>query len=263
MHQVARRHPPQDVEVAQHAGRLGDDGHGMAESLQHLQHAAGDAQCPLDRLVGIGVGAERHRPRHVAGPAKLLFQKRRQVGLDVEQRLEVETGRVPEIGMGRPGVAIDAAMLAAAVGVDGAVEADIRRAVPGDRRAGAVPEQGGRQRREVGQVLDRAPAVVEGLPRGRLEPHRRVGQRPAPLARQRWRGLGRQAAGFLPAAAGRGAAVGRRGPAGGAGQTIRHGSVPPPFTDTLPSRPGRCQEQKSNNRSSSPWNKACPSSSRR
>ena len=32
---------------------------GWLNSLQHLEHAAGDAMLALDRLIGVGVGAER------------------------------------------------------------------------------------------------------------------------------------------------------------------------------------------------------------
>jgi hypothetical protein len=38
----------------------------MAEAGQHLEHGAGDAVRALDRLVGVGCGAERDGPRLVA-----------------------------------------------------------------------------------------------------------------------------------------------------------------------------------------------------
>ena len=43
---------------------------------------AGELQGALHRLVGVGVGAQRHRPRDVAGLAELLLQQRRQVRLE-------------------------------------------------------------------------------------------------------------------------------------------------------------------------------------
>ena len=53
----------QDVDVARHQRRLGDDADRMAELGQHLQDLPRDAVAALDRLVGIGVGAERDGAR--------------------------------------------------------------------------------------------------------------------------------------------------------------------------------------------------------
>src|SRR5882757_6655441 len=74
--------------------------------------------------------------------------------------------------MGRPRKAVDAAMLAAAIGIDRAVEADIGRVVAGDHLARGVDGNGGLERRQVVKAL---PAVVEGDPRLGLEPAAVVG----------------------------------------------------------------------------------------
>src|SRR5882672_5368227 len=84
--------------------------------------------------------------------------------------------------MGRPGKTVDAAVLAAPVGVDRAVEADIGRIVAGDDLARSVDRDRGLERRQFIQAL---PAVVEGDAGFGLEAAAIVGLRAAatpPLA---------------------------------------------------------------------------------
>src|ERR1039457_4086849 len=61
--------------------------------------------------------------------------------------------------MGRARVAVNAAVLAAAIGIDRAVETDVGRIVAGDDLAGGVGLHRGLERR---QFVERPPAVVEG-----------------------------------------------------------------------------------------------------
>src|SRR5262249_14331424 len=89
---------------------------------------------------------------------------------------EVEAGREAEVGVGRPREAVDAAVLAAAIRVDRAVEADIGRLVAGDDFAARVDADAGRKRRQVFKTL---PAVVEGNARKRLVSARRIRLRAA------------------------------------------------------------------------------------
>ena len=83
----------QQVEVAQDARRLGDDAEGMARLGQHLDDAAGDPQPALERLIGVGVGAERERLRHVAGLGQLAAQELGGVGAGEDLGLEVKARR--------------------------------------------------------------------------------------------------------------------------------------------------------------------------
>ncbi len=106
----------------------------MVVAVQHLQHRSRQLQRPLHRLVRIGVRPQRQRPRGIARLAQLLLQQLRHLRLEDQLGFEIEAGRIPEIGVRRPRVAIDAAVLAAAIRIDRAVEADIGRAVPADRR---------------------------------------------------------------------------------------------------------------------------------
>ena len=64
--------------------------------MQDLEDLAGDAQLALERLVGVGVGAERDRRRPVAGLGQLGAQQPGGIGLDEDLRLEVEAGGQPE-----------------------------------------------------------------------------------------------------------------------------------------------------------------------
>ncbi|MEI9888209.1 MAG: hypothetical protein WDN08_17270 [Rhizomicrobium sp.] len=115
----------------------------------------------LDRLIGIGVGADGDDLGDVAGRRQFLGQQLGGIGLGEQARFEIGAGRHAEIGVGRAREAVDAAMLAAAIGIDRLVERDVRRLVAGDDGAGGVADdlgaQGGR-----GTVLG-APAVIPAV----------------------------------------------------------------------------------------------------
>src|SRR6266853_754451 len=86
------------------------------------------------------------------------------------------------IGVGRARKTIDAAVLAAAIGVDRAVETNIGRGIARDDRARAVDdERGGKGRR---RLVSAAPTVVEGNTLLRLEPADRIAESAAALAQQ-------------------------------------------------------------------------------
>src|SRR5690606_23709643 len=75
--------------------------------------------------------------------------------------------------MGRTGVAVDAAMFAALVGVDGAIEADVGTRITGDDSPSVFRGQGGAERR--GRFVLIRPAVVPGLASVGFIPTRGVG----------------------------------------------------------------------------------------
>ena len=102
---------------------------------QYLDHAAGEAFVAFDWLVGIGVGTEVDGGRDVTTLAELLAQQRDRIALGEDLRLEIETGRKVQVRMRRPRVAIDAAVLTAAIGVDRLLEADVGRIVVRNDRA--------------------------------------------------------------------------------------------------------------------------------
>ena len=192
---VRLRHGAENVDVAFHPRGLGDDHHRMSALGEHLEDGAGDSEVALHRLVGVGVGSERHRGALVAGLRELRAQQRRRVGLEHEPGLEVESGRESEVRVARPRIAVDAPVLAAAVRVDGPVEGKVGRVVPGDDGAARVGREGGAElrRRKVVPVAIPipsvvaafrpivTPAVVEVLSCESLEPAAGVAERAASL----------------------------------------------------------------------------------
>src|SRR5271156_3804766 len=78
--------------------------------------------------------------------------------------------------MGRSGKTVDAAVLAASVRIDRAVEADIGRIVAGDDLSRGVERDRGLERR---QFIEALPAVIEGDARFGLEAAAVVGLRAA------------------------------------------------------------------------------------
>ena len=158
---------------------LRDDADRMAEVLQHLQDPPHDLILLLDRLVRIGIGADRDGARRIFRIGQLALQKLRRLRLHEQLRLEVEAGRQAEIGVRRPREAIDAAVLAAAIGIDRAVERDVRRVVARDDLARRVDRHRGLERR---QFFERLPAVVERDPRERLVAARGIRLRAATAA---------------------------------------------------------------------------------
>ena len=159
--QAFLRHLGQDVDVALDQRRFGDDGDGMPGLAQHFENAAHDLEFAFGRLVGIGVGAERDRRAAIGGLGELGPEQPRRLGLDQYPAFEIEPGRQAQIGVGRAREAIDAAMLAAAIGVDRTVERDVGGIVARDDGLGGVD---GIERVALGRLLvGRAPAVVERL----------------------------------------------------------------------------------------------------
>ena len=86
--------------------------------------------------------------------------RRGDVLLGEQLALEVEPGREAHIGVGRTGEAVEAAVLAAAIGIDRPVERNVGRLVAGDDALRLLPRHLGRER--LGRLLAR-PAVVEIL----------------------------------------------------------------------------------------------------
>ncbi|MNE91628.1 hypothetical protein D3C80_1892650 [compost metagenome] len=97
----------------------------MIGSLQHFENFAHDAPFLLDRLIGICIGADGDGPRLIIGLGELALQKARCIRLREQAGFEIETGRKPHVTMGRTGKAIDATVLATAIGIDRAVEIDV------------------------------------------------------------------------------------------------------------------------------------------
>ena len=177
-----RHQPPlgqlgQQVEIGEHAVGLGGDRNRMARVEAHFEHLPRDPVACLDRLVGIGIGPHRQRARAVFGLGQRDAQQFRRIGLGEQSGFEIEPGREVVIGMGGPRKAIDAAMLAAAIGIDRAVEGHIGRLVEAEDRAreflGHFGAQFGRSiALQYGELLHMIAPVAVFFARGEAEARR-------------------------------------------------------------------------------------------
>src|ERR1700743_1305785 len=89
-------------------------------------------------------------------------QKRSGVGLMDQLGLEIEARRKAHVRVRRTREAINASVLAATIGIHGAVEAEIRAIVTRDDGLGSLGGQRGLDADRL-EVLIRRPAVIEGL----------------------------------------------------------------------------------------------------
>jgi len=83
----------------------------MLEFQACFQDGAGDPQALLDRLVRVGIRADGDRFRDIAAFPECLLKQGGRVGLEEELALEIQPRRIAPIGVARPGIAIDAAVL--------------------------------------------------------------------------------------------------------------------------------------------------------
>ena len=113
-------------EVALRDRPLGEDRERCAGPRERGDDSGHQPVAALGALVGVGVGAQGDR---VVGPARavqLPAQHVGDVGLDDDLVVEVGAGVEVEIGMRVAGEAVDTRMRAAAIGVDGPLERQLR-----------------------------------------------------------------------------------------------------------------------------------------
>ena len=111
--------------VALDQSALCDNRHRMIELGKNRKDAPHDPPVFLDRLIGIGIGADRNGLRNIPFRRKLRPQDFGGIWAGDQPRLEIEARRKAEVGVARAGKAIDAAMLAAAKGIDGVVKGNV------------------------------------------------------------------------------------------------------------------------------------------
>ena len=174
------RHGRDQVQVSLHPAGLGHQRERMVGLAQYLDHAAGEAQVALYRLVAVSRRADGDQLRPVGLARQLPAQQLHRVALGDDLRFKIEAGRQVQVAVRRPRVAVDAAVLAAPVGVERLAEVDVRRVVRGDEAARFFPGHlGARQRRRL--FVAALPAVVEALAQVALEPVGEAGALPRPL----------------------------------------------------------------------------------
>ncbi len=151
----------------------------MRGSLQNLEYRSRDSALAFDWLIGVGVGAKRNDFRLISRVRQLKFEQLCRVRLCVKLCLEIEPCGVSEIAMCWPRVTIDAAMLAAAIGVDRAIERDIGTVVARYYCSRRFLLQFRLKCVEVAKAL---PAVVKNLSALSLKAPRLIGARAAATA---------------------------------------------------------------------------------
>lgn len=155
---VVAREVGEEVGVALDEAVLGDEGDGLAEVAADLEATACDAEVALDGLVGIGDAAEDDGLAAPGGASEFATEEIGGVVLGEEAGFEVEAGGEAEVLVAWSCVAVDAPVLAAAVGVEGPVEGEVGGIDAVEDGAGVVGLDGGGELSAVGGV---AGEVVE------------------------------------------------------------------------------------------------------
>ena len=141
------------IDVARHGMALRDDADRIPELDEHLEARARELQPPLDRLIRIGDATEADALRRPRLRQELLAQERRGVLLHENLALEVHARRQAEVLVIRPRVAVDAAVLAAAVRVEIHGHPDVRAVVVAQDAFRGVPKELRRSRRTIVIVI--------------------------------------------------------------------------------------------------------------
>src|SRR5206468_299881 len=136
------------------------------------QAAARDLELALDGLIWVGDAAHDDDLRRPARRGQLLGQQLGRAVLDEDARLEVEARGEAQVLVRRPREAVDAAVLAAAVGIEARLERHVGAVVARDDRARGVAQKSRARvgalvvgRVGVGDVVDLLEAVGRVLGR--------------------------------------------------------------------------------------------------
>src|SRR5216683_3550147 len=104
---------------------LRDDSDRIAELGQDLQTATSQLKAPFCRLITIGHAADGNDLRLPMRAGQFSAQQFGSILLHQNLRFEIQAGREAEILMRGSSVAIDAAVLAASIGIDAGPETDV------------------------------------------------------------------------------------------------------------------------------------------
>ncbi len=129
------RHRRDQIQVAQHQAAFGDQAERVPAFAEHLQNLPGDAPFALDRLVGVGGGADHQGRTAIGGFAQCFPQHFGGVVLAEDLALEILPWGQVHIGMVGARETVDATMLTTPVRVQAGREMNIRTVVAGNDRA--------------------------------------------------------------------------------------------------------------------------------
>ena len=86
------RHWRKDINVALDQGRFRQQADGVIVRREDFQKLAREALLPLDRLVGIGIHAQRNRADNITGTRELALQQVHSICLAEQLAFKVEPG---------------------------------------------------------------------------------------------------------------------------------------------------------------------------
>lgn len=109
--QVLRGQRREQIDVALDQCVLGDQRERMLGFQHHFDQLARQLELAFDRLVRIGVDAQRDRLRHVTRLRQFLAQQLRRIGIGEQLGLEIQARRQIQIGMRGARKAVRAAAL--------------------------------------------------------------------------------------------------------------------------------------------------------
>lgn len=136
----------QVIEIAENEAAFGDDGNGLSGLCHDFEASAGDLEFGFDGLIAVGHAGHDDGLAGPLGFGEFFAEEIGCVGLGDDACFKVQAGGQAEVFVGGSGVAVDAAMLASAVGIEGPTEADVGRLDVVDDRACAVSEDFGADR---------------------------------------------------------------------------------------------------------------------
>src|SRR5688572_11581725 len=142
---------------------LRDDGHRIPELSQYLEARAREFEPALHRLIRIGHATEANSLGRPGLREQLLPKERGRVLLDEDPALEIDARRQAEVLVIRPGIAIDAAVLAAAVRVEIDRHPDIGAVVVTQDALRGIPVDLRRSRRVLVVIVDALADESESL----------------------------------------------------------------------------------------------------
>ena len=191
MHQIHRGHFAQQIEIAEDQRIFRDDADRLPRFERDFQALPRDAKPPFGRLITIGHARHDDRFRHPLRPREKRPQQRRRVVLDHDSRFEIQAGVEAQILMRRPGIAVRAAVGAAAIGIQAIAKRNIGTVVFRDDGLRLIGEILGFAMVEFGQQFFVVFALLEvGLDPNGFESVRQMQMRSAAF-RVRFRLIGR------------------------------------------------------------------------
>jgi hypothetical protein len=124
---------PEEVEVPRDERVLRHDRDRVQELREDLDAPPRDLELPFEGLVGIRHAREGDDLGLPSRRRELLAKQLRGALLHQDLGLEVEAGGVAEVLVGRPRIAVGAAVFAPAIGVQARVEGNVRAVVRRER----------------------------------------------------------------------------------------------------------------------------------